>query len=79
MDAFRPGGRRPEGFADLDAFVTHVKAELAASGAAWLDITVNAETGANVLAFPVLDESALCLEGRDEDGKLVALLFTGTM
>lgn len=79
MDVFRPGRTRPEGFADLDAFVAHTRAELAASGAAWVSVVANQETGANVLAFPVLDESALCLEGRDEDGKLVALLFTGAM
>ncbi|WP_042376150.1 hypothetical protein [Streptacidiphilus melanogenes] len=79
MDAFRPGGTPPKGFADLDALVAHVESELGTSGAAWVSVVANEQTGANVLAFPVLDESALCLEARDEDGKLVALLFAGSM
>ncbi|MFE2411636.1 hypothetical protein ACFXDE_25125 [Kitasatospora sp. NPDC059408] len=84
MDAFRDRSVRPEAFEDLSAFVEHVGAELDAADAAgkvpaWVDVVVNEATGANVLAFRVGDESALCLEGRDDDGKLVALLFSGTM
>ncbi|WP_042413592.1 hypothetical protein [Streptacidiphilus anmyonensis] len=79
MDSFRPGGTPPKGFADLDAFVAHVESELGTSGAAWVSVVADEETGANVLAFPVLDESALCFEAHDEDGKLLALLYTGSL
>jgi hypothetical protein len=78
-DAFHPNGTPPRDFPDLGALLAHVEAELAASDAPWVSVVADERTGANVLAFPVLDESALCLEGRDDDGKLVALLFTGTM
>ncbi|MEU8516934.1 hypothetical protein AB0C76_35940 [Kitasatospora sp. NPDC048722] len=84
MDAFRGGGALPDAFENITAFVEHVEAELDAADAAgrvpaWVDVVVNEETGANVLAFRVGDESALCLEGRDDEGNLVGLLFSGTM
>ncbi len=40
---------------------------------AWADVP--GDGSSNALAFPVWSESTLCLEGRDEDGDLVALLF----
>ncbi|MEE1786183.1 hypothetical protein PUR71_25265 [Streptomyces sp. SP17BM10] len=84
MDAFRDRSLRPESVEELGAFVERVEAELDAADAAgrvpaWVDVVVNEKTGANVLAFRVCDESALCLEGRDDDGNLVGLLFSGTM
>ncbi|MFD8780698.1 hypothetical protein [Kitasatospora sp. NPDC059599] len=83
MDALRFDGPRPDAFPDLDAFVAHVEAELATADPtgrmpAWADVTVDARTGVNVLAFPVSAESAGCYEGRDADGRLVALLFTAS-
>ncbi|MFJ9608683.1 hypothetical protein ACIRS1_20330 [Kitasatospora sp. NPDC101176] len=83
-DAFGPGRPRPAGLADLDALVARVEAGLATPDGtgrapAWVDLPIDETTGANLLAFPVSAEAALCLEGRDADGTLVALLFTGTM
>jgi hypothetical protein len=69
-----------DGFADVDALIEHVESELATPDSrAWVDVVVDQATGANLLAFPVGDESALCLEARDADGTLLALLFTGTL
>lgn len=83
MDALRSNGPRPDAFPDLDAFVTHVEAELATADPtgrmpSWVDVTVDERTGANVLAFPVNAGGAGCYEGRDADGRLVALLFTAS-
>lgn len=76
MDCLRFDGPRPEGFADLDAFVGHVESELATGKAAWLNVRLHPETGSNVLAFPVCAESAGGFEGRDGDGALVCLVLT---
>ncbi|MEU6971982.1 hypothetical protein AB0A71_30495 [Kitasatospora aureofaciens] len=83
MDALRFKGPRPAAFPDLDAFVAHIEAELATLDAdgrarAWVDVTVDERTGSNVLAFPVIADSAGCYEGRNADGRLVALLFTAS-
>ncbi|MCC9307245.1 hypothetical protein LN042_09040 [Kitasatospora sp. RB6PN24] len=84
MNAFHSDDTRSDGFADVDALVAHVEAELATADPAgrpraWVDVVVDQETGLNVLAFPVNDEFALCLEARDTDGKLLGLLCIGTM
>ncbi|GAA1881184.1 hypothetical protein [Streptantibioticus ferralitis] len=80
MDSLRFSGPRPADYPDLDAFLTHAASELAAAQAAgrapWVDITVNPDTGSNVLAFPVQAENASCYEGRDENGELVCLVLT---
>ncbi|GAB7185406.1 hypothetical protein ATKI12_5237 [Kitasatospora sp. Ki12] len=83
MDALRFDGPRPDAFPDLDAFVTLVEAELATADPtgrtpSWVDVTVDERTGANVLAFPVNAGGADCYEGRDAEGRLVALLFTAS-
>ncbi|MFI8457087.1 hypothetical protein [Kitasatospora sp. NPDC085464] len=83
MDALRFDGPRPDAYPDLDAFVAHVESGLATPDEegrlpVWVDVTVDERTGANVLALPVSAESAGCFEGRDADGRLVALLLTAS-
>ena len=75
MDSLRFDGPRSPEFPDLDAFVKHAAAELAAAPVPWVEIPVNPQTGSNVLAFPVCADSADCYAGRDGNGELVCLLF----
>jgi hypothetical protein len=41
----------------------------------WINAVADPDSGANVLAFPVADNSVSCVEALTEDGELLALLY----